>query len=567
MKNHHQKFQKSTILIKLCYCLLPFREKHRSKLVNGFKISTMKNRVIELLLLICISISVEAAKTVYIPSSIRNKMDLNSSSSQWCYSRSSESDNVVVFWESGFGNNPSNSSGNYKVNINTLLDVAEKAYAIYLDTLKFAIRGSSVTDKYKLIIFLTYSTDWEANGSGEDDQVGTLRVSAWAAKVDNVVAHEIGHCFQYITGCDSDGGYRYGLGDNGKGGNGFWEQCAQWLSFKVYPEKQFTENDFNVYIKSNHLHILHESPRYANYFLPDFWTYKHGITFIGKLWRDSRFPEDPVQTYKRLHSLSQEQFNDEMYEHAARLTTWDIPAIEQYGKKYTDSRAQVKMNNSSDRFWRIDSSGCVENYGYNSIKLNPPAVSKEITVTFRGKAGTNGYRTISKEKGGWRFGFVALLENDTRVYSETGTAIVKDGLNPDQTLTFVCPDECKKLWLVVSGAPQEHWKHEWDDTTFNDEQWPYEVAFTNTNMIGINTDTKYTISKRIEDSFKLVNRYGRIILPRQGMWRITSLTGQEVLSGFGNSIDVRPYATGGYVLNYNGKSRRILMGPLMKCEM
>ena len=37
---------------------------------------------------------------------------------------------------------------------------------------------------------------------------------------------------------------------------------------------------------------------------------------------------------------------------------------------------------------------------------------------------------------------------------------------------------------MVSGAPQEHWKHPWDDTTFNDEQWPYQVRFENTNLLG-----------------------------------------------------------------------------------
>ncbi len=100
-------------------------------------------------------------------------MDLNSSSSQWSYSRSRESDNIVVFWESGFGTDPSKVSSSYRVNMDTLLQVAEKSYSFYLDSLKFAIKGSSVTDKYKLIIFLLYTTQWTANGSGEDERVGS----------------------------------------------------------------------------------------------------------------------------------------------------------------------------------------------------------------------------------------------------------------------------------------------------------------------------------------------------------------------------------------------------------
>ncbi|MBK6497162.1 MAG: hypothetical protein IPG00_02930 [Saprospiraceae bacterium] len=44
--------------------------------------------------------------------------------------------------------------------------------------------------------------------------------------------------FHHITGCDSEGGFRYGFGRKyGAGGNGFWEeQCAQWQAYKVYPE-------------------------------------------------------------------------------------------------------------------------------------------------------------------------------------------------------------------------------------------------------------------------------------------------------------------------------------------
>lgn len=282
----------------------------------------------------------------------RTGEDMNDPSSQWCYSRSRESENIVVFWEAGFGNDPSTAEGSYRVDMDNLMEVAEKSYSMYLDSLKFAIKGSSVTDDYKLMIFLLYSTDWAAYGSGQDDRVGSLHVNPAAANINTVVAHEIGHCFQYITGCDTDGGYRYGFGPNTRGGNGFWEQCANWMAFKVYPERQFTAGDFRNYIRSNHLHILHETPRYANYFLPDYWTYKRGKDFVGRLWRESRSPEDPVETYKRLNSLTQAQFNDEIYEHAARLATWDLPEIRSYGERYIDSRAQIQMTLGPDfRAW------------------------------------------------------------------------------------------------------------------------------------------------------------------------------------------------------------------------
>jgi len=480
-----------------------------------------------------------AQKQIYIPSFITNEnMNLNDPNSQWCYTRSAQSDNFIVFWESGFGSSPTNATGDYKVNIEELLSVAEKSFAVNVDTLKMAVRGSSVTDKYKMMIFLLYSTEWAAYGSGQDDKVGTLHVNPAAARVNTVLAHEIGHCFQYITGCDSNGGYRYGFGTNGAGGNGFWEQCAQWQAFKVYPEHQFTEYDFSEYVTSNHLHIIHEQPRYANYFLPDYWAFKRGKDFLGRLWRESAYPEDPIETYKRLYSLSQEQFNNEMYEHASLLTTWDIPDIRKYGASYIDSRTQVKMNLVSDNFWQIDPSVCIQNYGYNSIKLNAPFSQTDVSVTFKGMTGASGFRNINTSSGGWRFGFVALLEDGTRVYSNMGQANVSNGTNPEQTLSFSCPDKCIKLWLVVSGAPQTHTRHPWDDDASNDEQWPYQVKFQNTNLLGVYSNTIHDLTLNYDVIMQPKSDYTttKVSLNSSQICEAFSMSPESIASALGSTI-------------------------------
>ncbi|MFZ1517119.1 MAG: DUF6055 domain-containing protein [Saprospiraceae bacterium] len=429
--------------------------------------------------------SLGAQKSVYIPRFITNTgMDLNDDKSQWSYARSVETENVVVFWEPGFGADPSLSPSPYTVDMNNLIEVGEKSYRIMLDSLKFAIKDSSVTDQYKLMIFLLYTTDWHASGSGQDDSVATIFVSPAAANGDHVVAHEIGHGFQYITGCDTEGGFRYGLGDNGAGGNGFWEQCAQWMAYQVYPEQLFVDGDYNNYIQNNHLHILHENTRYANYFITEFWTYKNGIDFIGKLWRASRRPEDPVEAYKRLNNLDQAAFNSQIYEHAARLTTWDIPSLKVSGKDYIHKRPQVKMNFTADSFWQVDRSICLENYGYHSIKLGVPAPGTEIKVNFEGLAGDTTYRSKNIEQAGWNFGFVALLNNGQRIYSEAKSVQYSNGANPKSSLSFTSPENCTHMWLIVTGAPQQHWRHAWDEDNSNDQHWPYQVKFENTDLSG-----------------------------------------------------------------------------------
>jgi len=465
-------------------------------------------------------------------------MNLNDPNSQWCYARSLETDDIVVLWEAGFGSNPSNAAAPYTVNMNNLIAIASKSYTTFIDSLQFAIKGKSVTDKHKLMIFLLYSTEWAAYGSGQDDLVGTLHVNPAAANIDNVLAHEIGHCFEYITGCDATGGFRYGFGANASGGNGFWEQCAQWMAFKTYPQKQFTEYDFNKYIKNNHLHIIHEEPRYANYFVQDYWTYKRGKNFMGRLWRESKKPEDPIEAYKRLNSITQEQFNDEMYEHASRLTTWDIPAIKSYGAKYINSRAQVKMNVGTDKFWSIDPSVCIENYGYNSIKLNAPFQATDVTVHFKGLVGSNGYRSLNPTKGGWRYGFVALLEDGTRVYSTISTAKMNGSTNPDQTLTFQCPDKCSQLWLVVSGAPQEHWRHAWDDDDSNDEQWPYQVQFENTNLLGVYSNPIHDLTLSYDVTMDVMKDYTpiQVVLNSSKISEAFAMAPSDIAKALGSSI-------------------------------
>ncbi|MDP4276903.1 MAG: T9SS type A sorting domain-containing protein, partial [Bacteroidota bacterium] len=183
------------------------------------------------------------------------------------------------------------------------------------------------------------------------------------------------------------------------------------------------------------------------------------------------------------NGISQSQFNDEMWNCAARFATWDIPAIKSYGASTITSRTQPKMNNMGSYVWRIDSTVCLENYGHNIIRLNAPLTAKTVTVNFEGEAGMAGFRKNYVSYAGWRYGFVALLKNGTRVYGDIKSASMSDN-DGKGSLSFDCPATCDKLWLVVSGAPSVHWRHAWDDNDANDEQWPYQVSFNNTNLYG-----------------------------------------------------------------------------------
>lgn len=406
-------------------------------------------------------------------------LNLDNPSSNFCWERSRESENIICFWEPGFGSDPIN-AGSKKVDVDDLLAKAEIYYDVYKNQMKFIIPGQSKADKYKMIIFLRDDDEWGAYGGGSSDVIGAIWLSSHTCqpKVGATIAHEIGHAFQYQTYCDyrNGCGWRYGFGPNASGGNSFWEQCAQWQAYDIYPDEKFTNDNFGVYLDNYHKHILHETPRYANYFIQDYWVMKHGTDFIGKLWREVRYPEDPIEAYMRLTSIDQETFNDEMYDCSARLASWDIDKIRDYGNNYI-GRQRVSMTLDSLNYWQIDPERCPENYGYNVIRLNIPGAGQEVRAHFVGMAGAEGYRKLNVDKAGWRYGFVALKESGQRVYSDIFS-------HSNDTAQFVVPDSCSMLWMIVSGAPTTYWRHAWDDDDSNDEQWPYKVKFEQTNLYG-----------------------------------------------------------------------------------
>jgi len=436
-------------------------------------------------------------------------LDMLRSDSKWSFVRSKQSTHFIVFWAKDFGKDPNASTvpEAMRVDVDDLLKKAETFYDMNVNTLKFADlgKGESNLDKYKMEIYLLYQTDWLATGSGYDDIIGALWVNPSTCKpVGSVIAHEIGHCFQYQVYADllaSGGipndfsrGFRYGFGGNG--GNGFWEQSAQWQSFQSYPMEAFSSSNFGVYAENYHRHICHEWQRYASYFIHYYWADKHGIDFIGKLWREAKSPEDPIQAYMRLNGLTVDQLNTELYDAATKFVSWDLDAIRANGSNYI-GKLTYKFYQLADGTYQVAYSRCPGSTGYNVIPLNVPAAGTVLTTTFTGltpgsalASGDPGqytddskvltktnYNSSLQTRAGWRYGYVALLSNGQRVYGEMNRKVSAD-------VRFTVPEGCSKLWFVVLGAPSTYTPNAWDEKESNDDQWPYTLKFSNTDILG-----------------------------------------------------------------------------------
>ena len=457
--------------------------------------------------------------------------DMLRSDVQWSWCRSKQSEHFFLFWEKGYGayglygdkagtedTSPAtlSSSDEMYVDIDDLLEKAEEFYRVNIDVLKFADtgKGKSNLDKYKMQIYLHHTTTWMAYGGGYDNVIGGLWINpATCHPVGSTIAHEIGHSFQYQVYADAiangapndlSTGWRYEIGQ----GCGFWEQSAQWQAYQSYAEQAFSTVNFTEFVNNSHRHFTHEHQRYASYFLMWHWASLHGVQEIGELWRESRKPEDPIQTYQRKHNLSMEELNANLYDYAARCATWDFSAeatnlyegqltgvtqpVKDFGKNYIGKIGWTGNYDESTGYYTVDYSRAPEATGFNHIRVNVPE-DGNVSVRFEGLPNASGFNRVKDESiAGWNVGFVALMQDGSRKYSE-GTRV-----RTSADISWTVPEGTQKLWFVVAATPETYLQHLWDEDNTNDEQWPFRVKFTGTDLFGnLNfdgTEQPYSIS-------------------------------------------------------------------------
>lgn len=401
--------------------------------------------------------------------------DFNNPESEFCFKRSKSSDNFVLFWAKEYGDDPmTNSIANRRFNVDEVLREADRFYNYYVDTLKWVDKKTSLATRYKFLFFVIGGNGGTAFGGSIDNKVGAFWTPA--TRINHgpygVVAHELGHSFQALDRADGAASFS---------GGSIAEMTSQFMLWQVYPEWQTFENyHLTAFMKATHLAFLNPENQYHTCYRLEYWSYKRGPEFIGKMWREVQRGEDPIMTYKRLTGINQEQFNDEMFDACRRFVTWDLPRVEKVAARYADQHT-TSINRLDDGWFQIAADKCPQNYGYNAIKLKVPAADTKVTLDFKGIAGTEGFSTNHLDKAGWRYGFVAHEVDDSRVYSEVFS-------NSDGGAQFTVPPNTKFLWLVVMGAPTEHWIHFGNrgrrrraaaaPTTY--EQWPYRFKLTGT---------------------------------------------------------------------------------------
>ncbi len=414
-------------------------------------------------------------KDLYLPANVDRVPegnDFDDNDSEYSFKRMVQGDNLALFWSREYGDDPmANPEIKKRFNPQESLRECERFYDYYVNDLKMVLKGQSLADRYKMLVIVFGGNEGTAYGGGAEEKIGVLWTPAVRInrKPYGALAHEMAHSFQYISRIDS------GRGPHGP----IAEMSAQYLLWQVYPEWMTFENYHLVdFMKQTHYAFLHPINMYHSPYVLEYWSNKHGKEFYGKLGRETLPGEDPVMTYQRLNKLPQEQFNDEMFDACRRFITWDMKRVEKVARRYANQH-QCTLEAIEGGWYRIPPDKCPQNYGYNGIKLKVPAAGTEVVLNFKGIAGTEGYSQTKLDKAGWRYGLLASLQDGKRIYGEMG----KD---PEGTLTFIVPDNTDHLWLVVMGAPSEHWpiamRRRARTEASPEEQWPYQIQLIGTSL-------------------------------------------------------------------------------------
>ncbi len=415
------------------------------------------------------NLATDPGKELYLPTKVWRVPDNNnydSDTSEYNHKRKVEGENIVIFWAKEFGDDPmKNENVAKRFDVHEALKECERFYDFYVNKLKIVQKGKSLTDKYKTLFYVIGGNEQTAFGGGAENKVGILWTPAvrMSKAPYGALAHELGHAFQYLASNDNGTGF----------GGAIMEMSAQYLLWQVYPEWMTFENYHLVsFMKKNHHAFLHPTNMYHTPYVIEYWSNKHGIEFFGKMLREVKKGEDPVMTYQRITGITQEKFNDEIFDAAQRFMTWDMPRIEKVAAKYANQHS-TSFKLAQDGWYKIDAANCPQNYGYNGIKLKVPAKAGTVQVDFKGIVGDTAYRNIKADKAGWRYGFVAVKKDGTRTYG-------KMHKKAEGKASFKVPKDTEYLWLVVSGAPTEHWKVANKDE--NNEQWPYQIKLKGTEL-------------------------------------------------------------------------------------
>ena len=481
-----------------------------------------------------------AQKTIYIPDSwaydaaTGEYTEGGDSNLQWSMSRSKQSDNCIIFWQKGFGSDPSKAPSiggtSMTFDVDDVLRVAEECYELNVGTLGFS--SSNMLSKYKILILMKYTTTWTCYGSGYDYECSALWLNPATVKpAGHSLAHEVGHSFQYMCYAEAA---RYNHTSSTTIGTGFhlpigngqaiWEQTAQWQANLSYPSQMFSQS-YPLFGSNANYAFSHEWMRYQSYwFLYYLCQHYDDITTVAQVWRQPMTGAvDFCQALMKLKKLTAEAFYRLYFDYALHCATFDFDAAAPYRNDYV-GRFDYRAVPLGDNKYQVAYASAPQSTGFNVVELDVPQAGTTVTTRFTAlkpgsdlgendpaeynngnpgswlSAGVTKYNSSSKPGArGFRVGYVFLKNDGTREYYNDDIVHCKGTGEVTEDISAEVPDGTKRMFLVVAPALATYIQHKWDDDIKNDDQWPYQFELIGTDASSVTPYVKEPDFEKVID--------------------------------------------------------------------
>lgn len=412
-------------------------------------------------------------KTARIQNQARQQPDFS-------WSRTAQSDNFVLIWGEKIKGTPTDRSANTDLwfEPDSILHWLEEMYGYYSDSMKLLDTHGANISKYKVELVLNNTwknsvfTGW-AFGSQADNIIGSMWIDPKGVRDNSVLAHEFTHACQAQIVIDKKG---YGL--NIPAAGFFWESHANWTR-AIYNHTH--DGLLDRYINTSMMHFSVTRRHYQNFAFLDYVYDKYGIETVSNIWRmASATQSHPLTSFRdSVRHISQDELNDELALCAMHNVTWDYRTHDDIAGEI----ANLDPSAIGREYTILDSLGgepgrfivpeylAPGDYGYNIIPLFPDEGASSIVVHFTGLE--------NKQAGGAgsRFGFVAVDQQGqarySPVYRET-----------DSQVQFSLEPGDDRLFLVVTGAPQNHHNYVWEAGFPKIYRYPYVISFEDATPAG-----------------------------------------------------------------------------------
>ncbi len=461
-----------------------------------------------------------ADKTMYIPQEWRNRTDTliwaesdPDCKYTWSKTRSKETDNVIILWDKGYGNtSPSDAPSTFKVDIDDLAEKCEEFYQLECSTLGFVDPETSNLSKYKVMVLMNHTSEWVCYGGGYDYQVSALWLSPSTCKpVGSSVAHEVGHSFHYMCYSEASNhgttsGVETGFHSAVGSGSTIWETTANWQAMQSYPSEMFTMSGMaDIFQYSHNYAFTHEWQRYQSYMFLYYLCDLYGdIKTVANVWNH---PETSVKDFNEVlmdnKGLSVSDLYKIYFDYAMKAVTWDLDAWAPYRNSYIGKFKYYCVQDGVQSY-QVAYASAPQSTGFNVIPLSVPDAGTEISTEFTALSsgaalleGDPGYYLDGDSKlsasgkstynattpvRNFRLGYVALLKDGTRQYFAEDSLYCHGKAKSTATLSMTVPENTNKLWLVVCPSPASYVQHKWDESIKNDDQWPYHIKLSGTDL-------------------------------------------------------------------------------------